>query len=71
MQVGERLSKKDTTHLICAKAEGNKWERAVCWKIVIVSELWLDECVRSGAWQPQPPPSPWDSSVAARGLKLD
>jgi hypothetical protein len=44
----ETLSKSSTTTLICKKPEGDKYKRAVAWKIPVVSQAWLDGALKSG-----------------------
>jgi hypothetical protein len=46
--VDERLSKQTTTMLICLKPEGPKYERAVQWKVPIVTLEWLHKSVNDG-----------------------
>eukprot|EP01027_Heterolobosea_sp_BB2_P025400 GEZU01038983.1.p1 GENE.GEZU01038983.1~~GEZU01038983.1.p1 ORF type:complete len:111 (+),score=14.21 GEZU01038983.1:112-444(+) len=43
------LSKKENTHLICSLPEGEKYNKALEWKIKVVNRRWLDESVIS--WQ--------------------
>lgn len=43
----DQLEKGKTTHLICEKPEGAKYEAAKKWGIVIVKTNWIYECIKS------------------------
>lgn len=43
------LSKKDNTHLICRLPEGEKFKKALEWKICVANRRWLYDCVT--LWQ--------------------
>lgn len=44
----ERMSKRSTTILVCAKPEGDKYTNALTWKIPVVSLTWLNNVLQSG-----------------------
>ncbi|KAL0485927.1 PAX-interacting protein [Acrasis kona] len=39
------LSKKENTHLICCVPEGEKYQRALEWNILVINKRWLYDCV--------------------------
>lgn len=44
----ERMSKRSTTILICKEPRGEKYDRAVEWRIPVVTVDWLHKCAKSG-----------------------
>lgn len=44
-----------TTHLVCRKFEGRKYELARKFKIVIVNHKWIEDCIKQGRRVPERP----------------
>lgn len=62
---------RQTTHLICAKAEGQKYERAHDWGLKVLKHEWLLAMGRSGRVEPtdayrHPPPASLSASAIPR-----
>lgn len=37
-----------TTHLVCRKFEGKKYELARKFKIIVVNHRWIEDCIKQG-----------------------
>lgn len=42
------LQNKDTTHVICSEAKGDKFDYAMRWKVPVVTAEWIEESVKAG-----------------------
>ena len=61
---------RQSTHLICASAEGSKYNAAVKWKVPVVSKDWLLACLKDLTWVSEQPFLIGDSNTFTEGKPM-